>query len=219
LDRIIAILPAIVSQNPLPFAFCFLLLFGFVLPISEEIAVALVGVTAHATGTKFVYAALVAMAAILLQDAAYFVIARLFGPRIIRHRLLSKIVTDRSIESGERYFKRRGPVIVFTTRFVVGIRAPVILSAGFLRMPWLRFTLYDTLAAAVMTPAWLYVGWALGSQFGGNVGLLSKVFSVLAPAAIILGAVLIYRSVKADKAKVEEEEAREGPASAGGLEA
>lgn len=189
--------------------FCFLLLFGFTLPISEEIAVALVGVTMRATGINFFLAASVALMAILIQDTCYFAFARVFGPKIIRHKLFAKFIKPQSIVSGERYFHRRGPFIIFSTRFVVGLRAPVIMSAGFLRMHWPRFILYDFLAAAIMTPAWLLAGYALGAQFDDSVGSLSKFFAFLAPVAIVAGAFLIYRSVKADKARSDAEAASE----------
>jgi membrane protein DedA with SNARE-associated domain len=205
LDFILSFLPASVTQNPIPYAFFFLLLFGFTLPICEEIAVALVGVTMRATGTSFVVSAAVALAAILIQDTGYFLVARVFGPKIIRHKLLAKLLKPTSIADGERYFLRRGPFIVFSSRFVVGLRAPVIMGAGFLRMRWSRFVLYDFLAAIIMTPAWLFVGFALGAQFDKDVGLLSKFFAILGPIAIVGGAFLIYRSVKADKAKVNAE--------------
>jgi membrane protein DedA with SNARE-associated domain len=79
-------------------------------------------------------------------------------------------------------------------------------------MHWPRFTLYDFLAAAIMTPAWLLVGYALGAQFDSNVGALTKFFAILGPIAIVVGAILIYRSVKADKARVEAEAMSEPPA-------
>jgi membrane protein DedA with SNARE-associated domain len=205
LEQILSFLPLTVTQNPLPYAFIFLLFFGFTLPICEEIAVALVGVTMHATNTRFILAVGVALFAILIQDTVYFLIARTFGPKIIRHKWVAKLIKPSSVESGERYFKRRGPIIVFSSRFVVGLRAPVIMGAGFLRMHWPRFMTYDFLAAAIMTPAWLFVGYALGAQFDSDVGSLSKFFAFLGPIAILGASVLIYRSVKADKAKAEAE--------------
>jgi membrane protein DedA with SNARE-associated domain len=207
LNSLLAALPAFIVQDPLTCAFIFLFLFGFTLPICEEIAVALVGVTMHATNTPFFLAAAVALAAVLIQDSCYFILARLFGPKIIRHKLLSKLIKPSSIEGGERYFLRRGPFIVFTSRFVVGLRAPIIMGAGLLRMKWPRFILYDFLAATLMTPAWLFVGFSLGAQFDSRVGLLTKIFAIVGPAAIVTGAILIYRSVKADKAKVDAEDA------------
>lgn len=212
MNSLISILPDFVTQNPLPYAFIFLMVFGFTLPICEEIAVALVGVTMHGTSTPFLLATGVALAAILIQDSAYFLVARVFGPKIIRHKWIAKLIKPKSIEQGERYFLRRGPFIVFSSRFVVGLRAPVIMGAGFLRMHWSRFMLYDFLAAAIMTPAWLFVGFALGAQFDSRVGQLTKFFAFLGPVAIVAGAFFIYRSVKADKAKVDAESAGEPPA-------
>jgi membrane protein DedA with SNARE-associated domain len=197
LNALVSVLPSFITEHPLPYAFFFLLLFGFTLPICEEIAVALVGVTMHATETSFPLAIAVALTAILIQDTAYFFIARVFGPKIIRHKLLARFIKPKSIDDGERYFLRRGPFIVFSSRFVVGLRAPVIMGAGFLRMRLSRFILYDFFAAVIMTPAWLLVGF------------LTKFFAVVAPLAIIAGAILIYKSVSADKAKVDAEAARE----------
>jgi membrane protein DedA with SNARE-associated domain len=216
LDTLFSILPDFVTQAPLVSSFFFLLLFGFTLPICEEIAVALVGVAMRATNTGILPTFCVALFAILIQDACYFLIARVFGPKIIRHKLFARFIKPESIESGERYFKRRGPFIVFTTRFVVGLRAPVIMSAGFLRMRWPRFMLYDFLAAALMTPAWLLVGYLLGAQFDSSVGSFTKFFAFLGPIAIVVGAVLIYRSVKADRAKVEAEAKAEASAESRG---
>ena len=205
MNMIFAMLPAFVTRDPLPYAFLFLLLFGFITPICEEIAVAFVGVTMKATNTRFLPAIAVALAAILIQDTAFYFAARLFGEKIIRHKLLARLIKPKNIEDGERYFTRRGPFIVFSSRFVVGLRATVIISAGLLRMRWSRFALYDFFAAAIMTPAWLFIGFALGSQFDRTVGHLTKILSIMGPVAILIGALLIYRSVKADKAKVDAE--------------
>jgi membrane protein DedA with SNARE-associated domain len=172
----------------------------------------------RATDTSFLLAAAVALIAILIQDTGYFAIARIFGPKIIRHKLFAKFIKPRSIVSGERYFHRRGPFIVFSSRFVVGLRAPVIMSAGFLRMHWPRFIRYDFLAAVIMTPAWMLVGYALGAQFDDSVGSLSKFFAFLAPVAVIAGAFLIYRSVKADKARSDSESCADGPSDIAGAE-
>ncbi len=205
MNPLFAALPDFVTRNPLPCAFSFLLLFGFMLPICEEIAVALVGAAMKATDTHFLLAVAVALVALLIQDTGYFLLARAFGARLIRHRLLARFIKPKSIGEGERYFLRRGPFIVFSSRFVVGLRSAVIMGAGFLRMRWSRFVLYDSFAAAIMTPAWLFVGFALGAQFDGKVGQLTKVFGCIGPVAVLAGAFLIFRSVKADKARADAE--------------
>jgi membrane protein DedA with SNARE-associated domain len=205
LNALIALFPDFIARDPLPYAFLFLMLFGFTTPICEEIAVALVGVIIKATGSSFALAVAAALIALFIQDTLFFFVARLFGARIIRHKLFSRLVNPKAIEDGERYFLRRGPFIVFSSRFVVGLRSAVIMGAGLLRMRWSRFVLYDSLAAAIMTPAWLFVGFGLGAQLDEKVGRLAKLFGILGPAAILAAAFLVYRGIKADKAKLDAE--------------
>jgi membrane protein DedA with SNARE-associated domain len=198
LNAIAQLLPDFVKRDPLVFFFAFLFLFAFTLPICEEIAVALIGVSAKALRVDFASVAAVALVALLIQDTALFVIARLTGPRLMRRKLFARVFKPERIAAAERYFLRRGPTIILGSRFVVGLRISAILGSGFLRMQWSKFLLYDGIAAAIMTPAWLFVGYALGSQLDKSVGTLTKVLTIIGLAAIVAAAFLVYRGVKAD---------------------
>jgi membrane protein DedA with SNARE-associated domain len=201
LNAIAQLLPDFVKRDPLLFFFAFLFLFAFTLPICEEIAVALVGVSAKALGVGFAPVAAISLVALLIQDLALFVAARLLGPRLMRRKLLSKIFKPDRIAAAERYFLRRGPTIILGSRFVVGLRISAILGSGFLGMRWSKFLLFDGLAAAIMTPAWLFVGYALGSQFDRSAGIITKVLTIIGLVAVVAAAFLVYRGVKADAAR------------------
>lgn len=200
MNSIAHVLPSFIQQNPHLFCFIFLFLFAFTLPICEEIAVALVGVTTRALGTDFVSIAIVAIAALLIQDYALFLIARTFGPRIMRHRFVARFFKPDKVVAAERYFRRRGPVIILGSRFVVGLRISAILGSGFLRMSWSKFLLFDSIAASMMTPAWLFVGYSLGAQFDQNAGPITRILAIIGPVAVLFAAFLVYRGVKADAA-------------------
>lgn len=193
--------PFIQSHEFLSF-FLFLLLFGFTLPISEEIALALVGVAARSAGTPFLEVCGTAVLALYAADLGYYGLARVFGPKILRSRIMSRIVKPSRVIDGETYFEKRGPRILFICRFVVGLRAPAILASGLLRMRVHRFFLYDLSALLLSTPVWIFVGFALGAQFDAEVGLFGKIFAFASPAAIIVAAFLVYRNIKADTRKV-----------------
>jgi hypothetical protein len=61
------------------------------------------------------------------------------------------------------------------------------------------------------------VGYALGAQLDREVGTLGKVFAFLTPVAVVLGAILVYRSVKADRLRAESESrAPQGDGQRGG---
>jgi membrane protein DedA with SNARE-associated domain len=205
MNAILAFLPSFISDHLFLSVFFFLRLFGFSLPISEEIALAFVGVMVRGTRGGFIDAVLVAVPALLAADTLYYLLARVVGPRLLRMKLLARIIKPEKVLGGERYFQRRGPRIVFFSRFVVGLRAPVILSAGLLRMQWTRFIVYDGIAILIAIPVWLAVGFALGAQLDSEVGVIGKIFAFLGPVAVVLGSILLYRSVKADKAKAARE--------------
>jgi membrane protein DedA with SNARE-associated domain len=182
--------------------FAFLLLFGFTLPISEEIALALVGMAARASAMNIFMAVAVACPALMLADFGYYMLAKAIGPKLLRSRLFARLVRPESVLQGEHYFEKRGTRILFACRFVVGLRAPAIVAAGLLRMKFKRFIAYDTAAILISTPVWLAVGYAFGAQFDSKVGIIEKIFAYCAPVAVLVGAVLVYRSVKRDREKM-----------------
>jgi membrane protein DedA with SNARE-associated domain len=200
-----SVLPDFVARAPLPCSFLFLMVFGFTTPICEELAVALVGMTLKATGTPFLIALALALPALLIQNTGLFFFARLFGARIVRHRLLRWLIKPRILEEAELFFSKRGPRMLFSSRFVVGLRSAAILGAGFLRMSWPKFIAYESLAAAITTPAWLFVGYSLGAQLDEKAGQFEKLVGLLGPAAILVAAFLIWMSVRSDKARLVSE--------------
>ncbi len=204
-NSLLGLLPPFIADYPLPCAFLFLMVFGFTTPICEEIALALVGATMSATGTSLPLAIALALVALLIQDSAGFHLARAFGSKIIRHRLLARIFKPRGIEAAERYISRRGPIVVFASRFVVGMRSGAIYGSGLLGMSWKRFILFDSLAAVIMVPAWLFAGYSLGASFDSAAGRLGALLGVVGPAAAVVGSILVFLGVRADRSRLEAE--------------
>lgn len=194
-------LQPILAQHAFLAIFVFLIVFGFTLPISEEIALALVGVAARASGQSIIETLIVSYPALFLADCVFYAVARFVGPKLLRSRLFTRLVAADKVMDGEQYFAQRGARILFFSRFVVGLRAPAIIAAGLLRMKITRFFLYDFASVLISTPLWLILGYSLGAQFDSKVGSLEKIFAFIVPAAIILASVLVYKSVRKDRKK------------------
>jgi len=194
-----AFIQPILNEHAFLAIFVFLIVFGFTLPISEEIALALVGVAARANGQSLLETLAVAYPALLLADCVFYGVARAIGPKLLRSRIFTRFVSVEKVLDGEDYFAQRGPRILFFSRFVVGLRAPAIIAAGLLRMKLRRFFLYDFASVLISTPLWLILGYALGAQFDVQVGTIGKIFAFATPVAIILGSGLVYRSVRRDR--------------------
>jgi membrane protein DedA with SNARE-associated domain len=199
-NAIAQLLPDFVKQDPLIFFFVFLFLFAFTVPVCQEIAVSFVGVSARALKVGFASVASVSLVALLIQDSALFALAWLLGPRLTKRGPFTRLLKPERIMAAQRYFTRRGPIIILGSRLVMGLRVWSILGSGLLRVRWSKFFLYDGIGAAIVTPAWLFVGYALGSQFDKDAGNLTKIFTIVGLAAVVVASVLVYRGVKADAA-------------------
>lgn len=67
----------------------------------------------------------------------------------------------RQLDSVAMQFKRRGGVFIIAGRFIPGGRTAVAVGAGVFRFPWLRFIVYDAIAAVI---------WAIQAALPGYLG-------------------------------------------------
>ena len=191
-----AFLQPLFAVHALPAFFIFLLIYSFAMPISEEIALVFVGVLAHRMGIPLLPVLLAAFPGILLSDLGYYWIARRFGGRLLRSRLFSRLINPKKIAAVESFFSRKGHRITFFCRLFVGLRAPMMIAAGILRMPFLSFLLYDSMAAALSTVLWLIVGYIGRGFILDRLADMGTFFAVLAPIAIIIVLLLMYLRLK-----------------------
>lgn len=95
---------------------------------------------------------------------------------------------------GRRQLRERGAVIVLVARFVPGGRTATTFSAGALDMPWHRFLMIDTIAAALWSAAYMYLlGYFGGAAFEESLWKPLLATGVVA-AAVAAGAELLRRA-------------------------
>lgn len=144
--------------------FLVLLLCGLGLPIPEDIPIVTSGYLSH-LGTINIWAALaVNMAGVLIGDTIIFSLGYWWGPRAAEHRLFRSLLNPSRMERVERFFHRHGKKAVFFGRFLAGIRAPVFLMAGVMRMKPQTFFCMDGLAAALSVPLLLFAAYYFGEE-------------------------------------------------------
>ncbi|MGE3175407.1 MAG: DedA family protein [Planctomycetota bacterium] len=96
--------------------------------------------------------------AILTFDLVPFVLGRTFGARVLRIRWLRLVVTRRRLADFDRWFRRRGDLVIFFARFLAGIRVIAFFTAGVMRMRWRRFLLLDGLGIVIIVPLMVWLG-------------------------------------------------------------
>ncbi len=157
------------------YAGLFLILFlgGLGLPLPEEITLLTGGIFVH-LGIIRLYPTLVVLyAGAIMGDMALYSIGRKWGHGIITHQQLRKIFSEQRLEKVKEFFKKHGNKTVFIARFFTGFRVATFLVAGTLEMKPRSFLFFDSLAALIIVPLLV----SLGYYFGANIGWLSDLFT------------------------------------------
>jgi membrane protein DedA with SNARE-associated domain len=139
------------------------------------------------------------LGAVLLYEAARRG-GRPFADRFLRIARLDPAKLDEA----ERWFARRGPLIVLLGRCVPGMRSLVSLPAGLLRMPRWEYLLFTVLGSAVWNTVLVGAGYALGSQWEQVAGVVGPISKPLLAAGVLAGAgVLLWRGVRSRRTRTE----------------
>ena len=133
-------------------AFVALILGGVGLPpIPEEGVVVAAGAWVASTPEYWPYTWVilpVCIVAILCSDMLLYAIGRYWGSRLLEHRWLARFLTPDKLGQIQHNFHRYGIKILLFVRWIPGIRSPLFLTAGTMRLPSARFLVADAIAAA-----------------------------------------------------------------------
>ncbi|MDX3963049.1 DedA family protein [Pasteurella multocida] len=143
-----------------------LILCGFGLPIPEDITLVSGGVIAGLYPNDVnVHVMLgVSMFGVLASDSCMYWLGRFYGAKILRFRFMRKLITVKRLRLVREKFEKYGNRVLFTARFLPGLRAVIYMVSGITRrVSYTRFLLIDFFAAIISVPIWVYLGF-FGAQ-------------------------------------------------------
>lgn len=130
-----------------------LVLCGLGLPLPEEVPILTSAILA-ASGTLNPWWALGSlMVGIMLGDSVIYWLGRRWGTQVLEHRLAKRMLTPERRDKIAGYFDKYGAWIIFIGRFLPGLRAPLFLTAGTMRVSFWTFFGMNGAAAAISVPA------------------------------------------------------------------
>jgi membrane protein DedA with SNARE-associated domain len=136
--------------------------FGIPLP-GETILIA--GAIYAGTGRMNVVAVgVVGFAAAVIGDNIGFVIGHFGGRALVLRWGRYVFLTGERLEKAERFFERRGGVVIVIARFLEVLRQANGIIAGISGMHWLRFLAFNALGAALWVGTWVSVGYFAGNH-------------------------------------------------------
>ena len=180
-----------------------MILTGSGLPIPEEVPIIAAGVLSappDATLNPFVALPCLLFGAIV-GDIIMYWIGYHFGRGVLcEHRWWARCVTPHREARIEEMFSRHGLKVFFVARFLVGLRTPVYLTAGILRVSFKRFFLIDLICATAVVSTFF----GLTYCFGEPIAKLFKQVEFWGTIAVVIAvacvAVYLWRRYRKKKA-------------------
>jgi membrane protein DedA with SNARE-associated domain len=170
---------------------------GLGLPIPEDITLLSAGILSAAGSLSIPGAFFVGYFGVLVGDAFLFFAGRKYGYKVFKIWPFKKIMTPERILLAERRIQKNAHMICFAARFTPGLRAPIYLTCGVLRVKPATFFTQDGLAALISVPIWIYLGHWFGSNLDQALALAHKIqIWIFVVLAVALSIYLFRRYIK-----------------------
>jgi len=131
----------------------------------------------------------------VLSDSIIFMAGRLWGRRLLQSGWVRRrILPPEKQAKIEANFHKHGILILLGARFTPGVRSPVFLMAGVLKMPIQRFLLADALYAIPGINILFWLAYVFTDQFVAAVHAVERHRPMaIAVAVAAIGGIILYK--------------------------
>jgi len=188
---------------PFLFVFGMLILCGLGFPIPEELPVVLAGLwvgsdDALALGPVRWLILPVCILGVVIGDGFLYGMGRFFGRRLFELRFFQHLFPQEKRARVEKNFSKYGVGVLLFARLLPGIRGPIFITAGMMKLPWRRFLLADGLYAIPGVCLLFFLSWWFRNAFADLVIAFEQKVDHLRPLLFIcfiaaIAAYLLYK--------------------------
>ena len=143
----------------------------------------------------FLFAWLGFVVAVTFGATNLYIVSRRFGRRLLEHRFAALLhVTPGGLEEAERSFRRWGAWALIFGRHIPGLRVPLTIAAGVLKLPYRIFAV----SVAVSSAAWAGAFLLLGLLFGNSIerSIRSSPWIYLVGVVVVVWAIVVVAFVR-----------------------
>ena len=145
-------LTELIGDFTYPGVFLVLLVTGLGVPIPEELPIVIAAMMSRWQVMHWAGALGSCLGGVLAADMLLYGVGRHFGRRILEWPTARRILSPEREARVMEAYRRHGLKFVVMARLVMGLRAAAFLTAGLVRVPFLRFLLVDVAAVLVSVP-------------------------------------------------------------------
>jgi membrane protein DedA with SNARE-associated domain len=173
-------------------------------PIPSEAVLPLAGYLVERGDFNYVLVLLTSTAGSVLGAMLLYEAARHGGRPFAERFLRFAHLRPEKLEDAERWFARRGALIVLLGRCVPGMRSLVSLPAGLLRMPRLQYLVLTLLGSAIWNAVLVTIGYLLGSQWERVADVIDPISKPLVAIVVVgVGGWLLWHGIRARRTRTE----------------
>jgi membrane protein DedA with SNARE-associated domain len=160
-----------------------MILTGAGLPIPEEVPIIAAGMLSSGNVLNPLIAVACCLFGALVGDCIMYWIGYHFGRGVLQeHPRFARWVTPERERRIEEMFAQHGLKVFFVARFLVGLRSPVYLTAGILRVSFKRFVLIDLICATAVVGTFF----GLTYYFSENIARWAKDVQLLVTIVVVI---------------------------------
>jgi membrane protein DedA with SNARE-associated domain len=150
--------------------FVLIALTGCGMPIPEEAFIVLAGVLSSQSQLDWRVAFAVCLAGAVVGDSCMYAIGYRWGHGIFTsHPRFAKLFASENEQQFQKAVEAHALKVMLLARFLVGIRAPVYVMTGVVRLPFRRFLIYDVISASLVVGVVFGLSYLFGEQVTGWV--------------------------------------------------
>jgi membrane protein DedA with SNARE-associated domain len=173
----------------------YMILTGCGFPMPEEVAIIAGGVLSASGQLHWGLTLGALLIGALAGDCVMYYIGRHFGRRLLnKNKLFNRMITPEREKKMEAMLAKHGVKVLLGARFLVGVRGPMYLTAGILKVPFKRFVLADFFCATLVVTLFFGISYVYGAKIAQIIrdgeGWLTII--VLTVAVLAGGAFLWY---------------------------
>ncbi len=190
--RAIEFLSALSGFHAYGLIFGVLFVCGMGVPIPEDITLITAGLLAGQGKISLSGAMIVGFVGVLIGDTILFLIGQKYGRRVFTWPVFNKIFTEERVVKSELQIMTHAKKICFTARFMPGLRAPIFLTAGIMKVPFKTFFFQDGLAALVSVPVWIYLGYWFSDNIDAALKYAKDINVIIIGSLVIAIGIFFY---------------------------
>jgi membrane protein DedA with SNARE-associated domain len=165
-------------------------------PVPEEIPIVTAGVLSHQGLMRWWLALPTCMLGVVSGDIALYWLGRRYGERVLEHGLVRRFLDPAHLAQIEAAYRRRGALIVFLARNVMGLRAAAFIGAGVVRLAYWKFLLADGVAIGYGVPLNFAIAYFFSAHLHAVMAEVHRVERWLMFAGLTAAAAVTYIALR-----------------------